>query len=224
MKFAKLLFGQNEPGAIIQGMWLRILILIHVIIVVWGTSGCASAQSMNADLAQAILARAWQADQHVVWEVDWPAAPVGGPLTVETWQADERYRFEILESVAPALVGETLIFDGQTAWQSNRFVPEPPVRLASPQLSPVTDAFAVVDQLLTTPPQIAGQEFVQTVHGPAQKITLTFANNDRLTAWRDEETRLLVRIFFSGKGKEARLEARTFEPLLDPPPALFALE
>jgi hypothetical protein len=189
-----------------------------------GVNACTSKQPMNSDQAQATLARAWQTDQHIVWEIDWPAAPVGGPLTVETWRADQRYRFEILESTAPALVGETLIFDGQTAWQYNRFATEPPVTLTSPQLSPVTDAFAMIDKLIATLPQTAKQEFVQTIHGPAKNITLTFVNGDRLSLWRDEETQLPIRVLFSVGAKEAKLEARSFEPLIDPPRALFELD
>jgi hypothetical protein len=78
-------------------------------------------QPVSPATAQAALVEAWAADQHTVWEIDWPDAPVGGPLTVETWRAGSGYRYEILESTAPALVGEILIFDGQTAWQYNRF-------------------------------------------------------------------------------------------------------
>ena len=166
---------------------------------------------MSPDPAQAIVANAWQSDQHIVWELDWPAAPAGGPLTVETWRMNEdyrgdeyrgdtyrgdRYRYEILESAAPALVGETLVFNGQKAWQYNRFSTEGPVAPELPWLSPVSDAFAMIDTLIASSPQTATQEFVQIIHGPAQKITLTFDNGDRLILWRDEETQLPVKIYF----------------------------
>jgi hypothetical protein len=179
---------------------------------------------MPSNQAQTIVATAWRADQHIVWELDWPAAPVGGSLTVETWRVGERFRFEILESAAPALVGETLVFDGQTAWQSNRFDSEPPVRLDSPRLSPVTDAFAVIDRLIATPPQTATLEIGQTGHGPAQKISLAFANGDRLIFWGDETTQVPVRVIFEVGGKETALKARSFEAMVDPPRALFAGE
>jgi hypothetical protein len=126
--------------------------------------------------------------------------------------------------VAPALIGETLVFNGQTAWQYNRFAAEPPVPLTLPRLSPVSDAFAAIDQLLITPPQTATQEIDQTIHGPAQKITLRFNNGDRLLLWRDEKTQLPVRVIFSVGGKEARLEARRFEVLVNPPDGLFELD
>jgi outer membrane lipoprotein-sorting protein len=259
-------------------MFARILILIYVI--GFGLTACAAAeQPMSPDLAQAIVADAWQADQHIVWELDWPAAPAGGPLTVETWRMNEdyrgdtyrgdtyrgdtyrgdtyrgdtyrgdtyrgdtyrgdtyrgdtyrgdtyrgdRYRYEILESVAPALVGETLVFNGQKAWQYNRFSTEAPVVPGWPWLSPVSDAFVMIDALIATPPQTATQEFAQIIHGPAQKITLTFDNGDHLILWRDEETQLPVKIVFSVDGKEATLNARDFEPLVDPPQGLFELE
>lgn len=213
-------------------MFPRILILTHVIVL--GLTACAAEQPMNPNLAQAIVTNAWQADQHIVWELDWPAAPVGGPLTIETWRVNEgyrgdkyrgdKYRYEILESVTPALVGETLVFNGQKAWQYNRFSTEPPVVPESPWLSPVSDALAMIDKLIATPPQTATQESTQTIHGSAQKITLTLAKGDHLMLWRDEETQLPVRIVFSVGGQEARLEARSFEPLIDPPRVLFELE
>jgi hypothetical protein len=187
-------------------------------------AACTTEQPLPPNQAQTLIADAWQADQHIVWELDWPAAPIGGPLTVETWRAGQRYRFEILESVAPALVGETLVHDGQTAWQYNRFGPESPVRLDSPRLSPVTDAFTIVDGLITRPPQTATLEQTQTSHGPAQKISLTFANGDRLILWRDEDTHLPVRVVFEVRRTKATLEARHFERLVDPPQALFTLD
>ena len=213
----------NRIMAIIHDMFTRILIFTHVIGL--GLMACAAAeQPMNPDLAQAIVANAWQADQHIVWELDWPAAPVGGPLTVEIWQAGNHYRFEILEAVAPALIGETLVFDGQTAWQFNRFSDEPPLSLNVPYLSPVMEAMIVIGRLINTPPQTATQELVQTIHGPAQKVTSNFANSEQLTLWRDDKTGLPVRVMFLVGGKAARLEARSFEVLVDPPRALFELE
>jgi hypothetical protein len=203
-------------------MFSKTLILTHVIVL--GLIACAAEQPMNPDLAQAIVANAWQADQHIVWELDWPAAPVGGPLTVETWRAGNRYRFEILEAVAPTLIGETLVFDGQTAWQFNRFSGEPPLSLDVPYLSPVMEAMVVIDKLMTTPPQTATQELAQTIHGSAQKVTLSFANGEQLAFWRDDKTGLPVRVMFLVGGKAARLEARSFEVLVDPPRALFELE
>jgi hypothetical protein len=202
-------------------MALKFIVLTHLILL--GMTACTTEQPIQPDQARTIIADAWQADQHIVWELDWPAAPVGGPLTVETWRSGDRHRFEILEAVAPALIGETLVFNGQTAWQYNRFAAKPPATLTLPRLSPVSDAFAVIDQLLVTPSQTATQEFDQTIHGPAQKITLTFNNGDRLLLWRDEKTQLPVQIIFSVGGKEARLEARDFEPLLDSPAGLFEL-
>jgi hypothetical protein len=213
----------NRIMAIIHDMFTRILILTLVIGL--GLMACAAVeQPMNPDLAQAIVANAWQADQHIVWELDWPAAPVGGPLTVEIWRTNEGYRYEILESVAPALVGETLVFNGQKAWQYNRFSTEGPVVPGVPWLSPVSDAFAMIDSLIATPPQTVTQESVQIIHGPAQKITLTFDNGDYLILWCDEETQLPVKIVFSTDGKEVTLNARDFEPLVDLPQGLFELE
>jgi hypothetical protein len=167
------------------------------------------------------------ADQHTIWEIEWPEAPVGGPVTVETWRAGSRYRYEILESTAPALVGETLIFDGQIAWQYNRF--DDPLlsprrqgkTISKPALSPVSDAFAIINPLLTTLPETASQEAVQFNRRSAQKITLTFANKDQLSLWQDEATHLPIQVTFAVGAQQSTLRARSFERLVNPPEGLF---
>ncbi len=178
-------------------------------------------QPLDPAEAQAALTVAWRADQHTVWELDWPSAPVGGPLTVETWRAGLRYRYEVLEATAPALVGQTLAFDGRRAWLHNRLEPEPPVRLSTPALSPVSDAFTLVDRLLTATPQAATTEMVQLPSGPAQKITTTFASGDSLSLWRDSSFGLPVRVELVWQGQPITLQARSFVPLVNPPEALF---
>jgi hypothetical protein len=198
----------------------RILILASLMPL--GLIGCAAEQPVDLNIARQNLIDAWQADRHIVWEIDWPAAPVGGALTVETWRAGDRYRFEVLESTAPALVGQTLIFDGQTAWRYDRFEPEPPMMPSSPVLSPVSDAFATVDRLITTPPTAATRQESSTLnHGPAQKIRLIFENGDSLAMWLDPENGLPVRIHFSVGSSQANLQARSFEPLSSVPKELF---
>lgn len=206
-------------------MLVRILILINLLAV--SLSACASPQPISPAAAQATLVEAWSADQHTVWEINWPAAPLGGLLTVETWRAGPRYRYEILAAPAPALIGETLVFDGQTAWQYNRFA-APPLsprlrggKITKPTLSPVSDAFALVNRLMTTPPEAATQETVQLHHRPAQKVTLTFTNGDQLSLWREEETGLPIQVIFKVGEQSATLQARSFERLVNPPEGLF---
>ena len=185
-------------------------------------NACAPAKPMEIEAAQAALLNAWQADQHTVWELDWTDAPVGGPLTVATWRAGPRYRLEILEAVAPALVGQTLIFNGVTTWRYQRF-DSPPItpQPSEAQLSPVTDAFAVITRLLATTPASATEEAVQFGREPAQKITLTFTGGDTLTFWRDEATGLPVRLSFASGRQQATLRARSFELLSNPVEGLF---
>jgi hypothetical protein len=206
-------------------MLMRRLILINLLAV--SLSACASPQPISLATAQATLMEAWSADQHTIWEINWPAAPLGGSLAVETWRAGPRYRYEILEAPAPALIGETLVFDGQTAWRYNRF-DDPPLsshlqreEIAEPALSPVSDAFALVNRLMTTPPEAATQEAVQLNHRPAQKITMTFANGDQLALWREEQTGLPIQIIFKVGTQHATLQARSFERLVNPPEGLF---
>jgi outer membrane lipoprotein-sorting protein len=190
-------------------------------------SGCAATRTLDPLAAQADFIRAWQADQHVVWEIDWPAAPVGGPVTVETWRAGGRYRFEILEAAAPALVGETLVFDGLDGWSYNRFAPALPLKSLPPSLAPVTDAFNLISEFSAIRPEKASQRPVRLDHGPARQITLTLtpgsAGGQRsLTWWRDDETGLPARIHFTFGEQEAVLQARSVELLPDPPAGLFS--
>lgn len=156
-----------------------------------------------------------------MWELDWPNAPVGGPLTVETWRAGSRYRFEILEAVAPALRGETLVFDGQRAWRYNRFSLPAVFSPVSPTLPPVSDAFNTVEQLLKMTPQTATQAITQINFAPAQKIELVFASGDRLAIWWSQETGLPGRLVVRVEGQEITWQARKAELLVDPPAEIF---
>ena len=198
-------------------------LILLVFIVIATTTACAPAQSINPEIARQTAANAWQTDQHAVWELDWPNAPIGGTLTVEAWQADNRYRYEILETNAPALIGQTLVFDGQNGWQYNRFSPPESFSPVEPQLSPVTDAIAIINQLLDTPPQTATQEAVVINSVPAQKTALTYANGDTLTLWQDEQTNLPLKVEFSAGRQQATLQARINEKLVAPPPELFSV-
>lgn len=200
-------------------MFLKILLIGNLLGLT--LSGCTTPEPIGAQAAQAALMHAWQADQHVVWELEWPAAPVGGLLTVESWRAGQRYRFEILESSAPNLVGQILIFDGQTGWRYNRFDLERPPSSSSPSLPPVSDAFAIIARLTESAPELASQETVQHARGSTQKITVLFNPADSLTVWRDEATGLPVRVIFVVAGQQATLRARSFEPLPNPPEGLF---
>jgi hypothetical protein len=199
-------------------MLVRILTLMIFITII---IACRSPQIVQPQEAQQALGRIWQADAHIVWELDWPAAPVAGPLIVETWRAGPAHRLEILEAVAPAVRGETLVFDGQTAWRYNRFQPPTNIQPASPSLSPVTDALMLIDRLLQAPPEQAVQDIVYLNGVLTQKTELIFANADRLTLWSDRQLGLPVQLEFSIQGQQATLRARQIEPLSRPPAGLF---
>lgn len=191
--------------------------------IIFLVAACAPAQPLSPDLARQRLLEAWQADQHSVWELDWPKAPVGGPLTVETWRAGQGYRFEILESATPALIGATLVSDGRHAWRYNRFNPPPTFNPIPPALSPVSDAFIIIDQLLNRSPEMAVQETDQVNFKPAQKILVTFSNGDTLALWQDSESGLPVQVMISTKDQQLSLKARLSEPLPNPPDGLFSI-
>lgn len=196
------------------------MILVSVLLL--GLAACSSQPASDPQSAQSILVRAWETDRHAVWEIDWPAAPVGGPVTAETWQVEGRYRYEILESTAPDLVGQVLVFDGQQGWLDDRFDSEPARPISPSLLSPVSETFAVIDRLLATPPASAThQESSILDYGPVQKTELVYFNGDRLVFWLEPELKQPVRVVFSTKGSRARLNARHIELLPNAPAGLF---
>ena len=197
--------------------------LIFVNLFIFMATACAASQPLAPDVSQQILLEIWRMDRHIVWELNWPAAPISGPLTVETWQSGNRYRFEILESPASALMGETLVFDGQNAWRYNRFRPPAAFTPTTAVLSPLSDAFLLIDTRLGTTPQTATQESAQVNFSPAKKITATYPNGDRLTLWQDAETGLPAKIEFLFGTQKITLQARHAEYLLDPPNELFSV-
>jgi outer membrane lipoprotein-sorting protein len=186
---------------------------------------CRAAPSLAPDQAEALVATAWQTNQHTTWEIKWPVMPLGGPVTVDSWRAAQRYRYEILEAPAPALIGETLVSDGRQAWLYNPFGAEVGAEPARPtptaRLAPVSEAFAVIEQLLAQKARRASDQIVVLRHGPTQAITLYYENGDSLSLWRDQATGLPARIHFVTEAGEATLTARHFEPLPNPPDALF---
>lgn len=165
--------------------------------------------------------KTWQADYHAVWEIDWAAMPIGGALTIEVWRAGERYRHEILESTAPALVGETLVFDGRQGWRYQRFDPDSLTSVASPHLAPMSEVVAIVDTLLTQPIQRAEMQQVWVGDEPTRHITLIFDQETSLSVWVAGDTKLPHRLRFRQNGMPVTLTARSIEPLTTPPDGLF---
>lgn len=200
-------------------MRLRIFLLFWFLVL--ALPACHPAPSIPPAVALRSVIVAWQIDQHLVWEIEWPAIPSGGPLVIETWRIGDRYRFEILEATAPALIGETLVYDGQTAWRYNRFDSTQATIAETPWLAPASEVFALVEQTLTHAPQTATQTTVELSHGPAQQVTIGFETGEALQVWIDQATGLPVRLRLSTGTAEVKLEAREFEPLTNPSPALF---
>ena len=180
-------------------------------------------QALPPHQAQQMMANIWRSNQHIVWEIDWPAAPVAGPFTVESWRSGDRYRFEILEAAPPALRGEVLVFDGQSAWRYNRFDPPAIFNPTSPVLPPVSDVFTIVDHLLSRPAKAASQKTVYLNDTLTQKNQLSFMNGDTLTLWSDQQAGVPVQLHFSIKGQQALLKVRQAEPLTTPPEGLFGV-
>ena len=107
------------------------------------------------------------------------------------------------------------------AWRYNRFQPLPLIPVTAPVLSPVTDLFHWVDQLLQTPVVAAEQDVTQLNYSLTQKIRLTFDDGNELHLWQAVETGLPVRLVLFIQGQQIALEARQVEPLPDPVEGLF---
>ncbi len=200
-------------------MAAKILVITPVVIFI--LMACQAEQAINPDTAQTLARDAWRQEWHAVWEIDWAAMPVGGPVTVEVWRAGERYRYEILEAAAPALIGETLVFDGRQAWRYNRFETDSLSSPAAPHLAPMSEAGAVIDRLLAEPPRSARRRVEPLHRQSTQRITLTFADESSLSVWIAQETGLPLRLRWSTPNAEGTLTARETEPLPDPPAGLF---
>ena len=194
-------------------------------------TACQNTRQLAPHTAQQMVEASWQQEAHILWQIEWAAMPSGGPLTVESWRAGERYRYEILEATAPALVGEILIFDGQTAWQYNHLsneafiieapTNEAPAPLPTPWLSPISDIFWSINQRLAEPPLKAEVRATELSHGPAQEISLIYAADETFILWQDEQTGLPARLRFTANGAIVQLTARELDRLADPPLELF---
>lgn len=169
------------------------------------------------------LRAAWGRDQHAVWEVDWPAAPLPGPVVVEAWRSGPRRRYEVLEAAAPALIGETLVSDGQTAWLFNRFDTDlEAVEAADARFSPLDDALALVTgQLGREVGSVTPLGRATLPSGPARGWRLAFDGGATLDLWLLEQEGLVGEVRLAGPQASFRLTARQVEPLHDPPAGLF---
>ena len=199
---------------------IREILTLLLLIIFLGA--CYPEQTLSPPIAQATVQSAWQANQHTVWEIEWAAIPVGGPLTVETWRFDDRYRYEILEATAPALIGETLVFDGDKGWRANRFS-DSLTETTPPRLAPISEIFTIVDDFLNRVPQTATQQVIEIDQKATQQIKLTFENDESLQFRIDQEMQLPMRIIIYLTQSEISLKVRHAEPLFDPPDALFQL-
>lgn len=140
---------------------------------------------------------------------------------METWRAGSRYRYEILETTAPALAGQTFVFDGQQRWLYNRFEPNTSLTSGVTALSPVSDAFDTITDLLETPSQTASETVTHINGEPAQKIALIFPDGDSLAVWLHLETKLVLQAQFIVDGQHGLLTARQVEVLPDDPSSLL---
>lgn len=199
-----------------QTIWFLPIILLVL-------AGCSAAEAVPPAEAQTRLSKAWAAPRRAIWQIDWPAAPVGGPVTAMVWQYGPHLRVEILEAPAPALVGQTLIVNRGTTWQFNRFDTPPATVSGLPSLPPVTDAFAVVDRLVSARPVSATRQTAATLqYNPAEKIETRYPNGDRLTFWLDPQTGLPVHLIVYAGDRRLELKAVQTAPLDSLPLDLFS--
>lgn len=199
-------------------MTFKILILLCSVLT-FVNFGCSRSQSVDPAAAQRVLADAWSAPQHTVWEIEWSAIPLSAPLTVESWRSGSRYRFEILEATAPALVGQAVMFDGEQGWQYNRFEPAASLTSTVTGLSPVSDVFDAIARRLEEKPETAVEKMEPVDSVSVRKVTLTFTNGDHLSMWIAAESGLPLRVEIDIGGQLALLQARRTTALADDAPA-----
>jgi len=213
-------FINYRDDIIISLMKIKFVSLIFLLV-----AGCTAgnrADVLSPAVARQTINAAWHTEQHTVWQLDWPGAPLPGTITAETWRSASGRRLEILEAPAPGLWGQTLVFDGQTAWVFNRFEAAPPTHLPQPRLSPFTDVFNLIESMLTKPAQRATTERTTILqYGPTQKITLIFDNDDQLAFWLLPDLDLPVRVTLTGQTDQFTLTATHAEPMTNPPANLF---
>jgi len=190
-------------------------------VVTCALQGCFSINSIEHVAAQQKLRAAWQANQHAIWQIEGAQLPVGGPMVVEVWQVGRQYRWEILESSAIQLVGETLIFNGHEAWRYNRFEATPAqFKTTSSTLMPITAVFALVTTYLIQPPIAATDQTTWLLRNESETITLIFADETQLIM--ELATGLPKFIKLVRGGKTMMLKARQMDLLARPMKGLFA--
>jgi outer membrane lipoprotein-sorting protein len=203
----------------------KLRIALFLIVIGFALAACAPASPIAPKAAQQQLQQAWQSDQHAILEIEWPNAPIHGPVSVEVWQAGDRYRYEILETPAPALLGETLVSDGNQTWRYNRLASSPPPRSTVPTLAPITDVRMLVSNLLSRQPIEATIQSDSVNLLPTKKILMLYPTGDSLAMWLDEQAAGLPRrVEFSVGQQHGQLTARLLEPLTNPPPVLFTVD
>jgi len=154
--------------------------LLFLLVVESALVGCSTSTAVSTETAQRRVQSAWQASYHTIWEIDWPNAPISGPATIEVWQMGDRYRYEILETPAPSLLGETLVSDGTQTWRYNRLAPSASPESATPALAPITDAVMIISNLLSRHPTEATAQADSVNLIPATKILMLYTVVDFL--------------------------------------------
>jgi outer membrane lipoprotein-sorting protein len=162
-------------------------------------SACGEGSSLpDGDSLMAHAQRAWQADWHAVWQVEWAGAPVRGPLVAEVWHAaDGRLRIETLEAPSPALSGLTLVDDGETSWlydlRQDRLEAGSSKQIRIPLAS---DALDAIDWLFLgmegATVNVSGRDTLES--GLAIRSDVILATGDRAIIWVHGETGLPSRV------------------------------
>jgi hypothetical protein len=190
-------------------------------------AACNASQPVDPASAQRQAQSAWQQAWHGAWELTWPQSPLSGPLTFEAWftEGGQQTRFEILEAPVPSLIGLVYVNNGASAGYYNRLQPGAVVSSTTQTLpfSPLSQAFQIIDHLLTQPPQSAQLQQAGPSNSPITKITLTYAGEKILNLWLNPQTNLVIRVHLKTPDTELALTARSVEPLGAPHPKLFMI-
>ncbi len=146
-------------------------------------------------------------------------------MTVASWQAEQRYRYEILESTAPALIGETAVFDGQRLFTFNRLTISPHHPLQPNRqvngLSPMFEVVSLIENGLADPAVVATETQTRLNGAVTQRLTLRYVDGGELTMWIAPETGTLKQVVVRMGTRTITLTARQSDPLPNPSLDLF---
>lgn len=192
-----------------------------LLMILMAAFAACNAKADDLLLAPLEIPQAWAQGWHGVWELQWSAMPVPGPVVFEGWVTENRarQRYEILEADVPSLVGLAYVNDGSAAIIFNRLEETVPPERGGGDMpfSPVTDALAKVDRTLAQLPAVAQIRRAGTL----SRVDFSPAPGEAASVWVDETCGCVIRVTVHTSDSDFVLAARSMTKLDVPQPHLF---